>query len=238
MVRLRYNAPMRSSRPRLLPLAQGTTKELLLTGAPCVASLLTAMVWPTLFTVSLAAILVVLFGLVLFFFRDPERQPPAAEGAFLAPADGEVMEVGRVQEPLFIQGEALRIGIFMSVLSVHVNRSPIDGRVALLKHNPGLFLQAFRPESSELNENNLVGLTYPGGKVLLKQIAGILARRIVCWASVGQELRAGERFGLIKLGSRVEIFVPPDSIPQVELGDKTTAGVTVVARLKASPDDE
>jgi phosphatidylserine decarboxylase len=166
---------------------------------------------------------------MLYFYRDPTRTSPAGEGLVLAPADGQVMEVRQVDEPRFLQEEAHKISIFMSLFDVHVNRAPVKGEVALVRHVPGQFLQAFRPESSEVNEHNLVGLNTPYGKVLVKQISGIMARRIVCWVRPGQEVKPGERLGLIKLGSRVDLFLPLDAEPAVQVGDKVVAGKTVIA---------
>jgi phosphatidylserine decarboxylase len=120
----------------------------------------------------------------------------------------------------------------MSLLNVHVNRAPVEGRVALVRHVPGRFLQAFRPEASDVNEHNLIGLESCQGRVLVKQVAGILARRIVCWVQISQEMHAGERLGVIKFGSRVELYLPLDVEPVVQVGDRVRAGVTVVARWK------
>ena len=133
------------------------------------------------------------------FFRDPERVSPVSDRLFLGPADGRVMAVERIREPLFLQGEALKISIFMSLLDVHVNRAPIDGRVVFVQHVPGQFLQAFRPEASELNEHNLIGLDSRYGNVLVRQVAGIMARRVVCWVQPDQRLAMGERLGVIKV---------------------------------------
>ncbi len=224
---------MRDS-PQAFPirLARGAERELIGTGIPLVLAVVAAILWPGLVTFLLAGLMIVLFVLLLYFFRDPQRTPPADEGLFLAPADGQVVEVDRVHEPRFLQGEGLKIGIFMSLFDVHVNRAPMGGRVALTEHVPGQFLQAFRPEASEVNEHNLVGLESRYGRILIKQIAGILARRVVCWVGVEQRLRAGERLGVIKLGSRVEVYLPPGAEPVVVVGDRTRAGVTAVARWK------
>jgi phosphatidylserine decarboxylase len=126
----------------------------------------------------------------------------------------------------------VKISVFMSLFNVHVNRAPVEGRVALVRHVPGRFLQAFRPEASDVNEHNLIGLESRQGRVLVKQVAGILARRIVCWVQISQEMHAGERLGVIKFGSRVELYLPPGAEPVVQVGDRVRAGVTVVARWK------
>ena len=228
-----YNVGMRDFRASFpLRLARGAGKELITAGVPLVFALVASVAWPGPCTFLLAGLLVVLFALLLYFFRDPRRIPPAGEGLFLAPADGRVVEVRRVCEPCFLGGEGLKIGIFMSLLDVHVNRAPLEGQVALVEHVPGQFLQAFRPEASEVNEHNLVGLESCYGRVLVKQVAGILARRVVCWVRPGQKLRAGDRLGVIKFGSRVELYLPLGAEPVVRVGDQARAGLTVIARWK------
>jgi len=213
-------------------LARGAEKELAIAGIPLVLAVTAAIVWPRLYTVLLAGLFIALFVVLLHFFRDPKRTPPTGEGVFLAPADGQVMEIRQVHEPGFLGGEALKVGIFMSLSNVHVNRAPVGGQVVLVEHVPGQFLQAFRPEASEVNEHNLVGLETGYGRVLVKQIAGILARRVVCWVRPGQRLEAGERLGVIKFGSRVELYLPLGAEPLVRVGEQVRAGVTVVARWK------
>jgi phosphatidylserine decarboxylase len=217
---------------RLLRLARGAEKELVLIGIPLILSVIALIARPALSTFILTAFLSTLFALLLYFFRDPERTPPSGEGLILAPADGQVMAVEQVHEARFLGGEALKISIFMSLFDVHVNRAPTDGQVALVEHVPGQFLPAYRPEASEANEHNLIGLQSPQGKILVRQVAGIMARRIVCWARPGQELQAGERLGLIKLGSRVDLYLPPGAEPEVLVGERTRAGVTSIARWK------
>jgi len=224
---------MRDSRLDLpFRLARGAEKELAIAGTPLVLAVIAAIVWPRLYTVLLAGLFIALFAVLLHFFRDPERVPPTGEGVFLAPADGQVVEIRQVHEPGFLGGEALKVGIFMSLSNVHVNRAPVGGRVVLVQHVPGQFLQAFRPEASEVNEHNLVGLETGYGRVLVKQIAGILARRVVCWVRPGQRLEAGERLGVIKFGSRVEMYLPLGAQPLVRVGEQVHAGITVVARWK------
>ena len=215
-----------------LRLARGVEKELIIAGIPVILALAASIVWPGPCTFFPAGLLIALFALLLYFFRDPKRIPPMGEGLILAPADGRVMEVQQVHEPRFLQGEGLKISIFMSLFDVHINRAPVEGRVALVEHVPGQFLQAFRPEASEANEHNLVGLKSRYGRVLVKQVAGILARRVVCWVRPGQKLRAGDRLGIIKFGSRVDLYLPPEAEPVVQVGDQAHAGVTVIARWK------
>lgn len=201
-------------------------------GIPLILALVASLIWPGLHTFLPAGLLTTLFALLLYFFRDPERTSPAGEGVFLAPADGRVVEVKQVHEPRFLQGEGLKIGIFMSLLDVHVNRVPVEGQVVLVEHVPGQFLQAFRPEASEVNEHNLVGLESRHGRVLVKQVAGIMARRVVCWVRPGQKVQAGDRLGVVKFGSRVDLYLPPGAASAVRVGDRARGGVTVIARWK------
>jgi phosphatidylserine decarboxylase len=190
-------------------LAQGVTKELTTVGILLALAVVASIIWPGPLIFLLAGLLVILSAFLLYFFRDPHRTPPPGEGLILAPADGEVVEVRHVHESRFLQGEALRISIFMSLFNVHVNRAPVEADVTWVEHVPGQFLQAFRPEASDVNEHNLIGMETHHGRVLVRQIAGILARRIVCWVHPGQSLPAGGRLGLIKLGSRVDLYLPP-----------------------------
>ena len=201
-------------------------------GIPLILALVASLIWPGPATLIPAGLLTTLFALLLYFFRDPERTSPAGEGVFLAPADGRVVEVKQVHEPRFLQGEGLKISIFMSLLDVHVNRVPVEGQVVLVEHVPGQFLQAFRAEASEVNEHNLVGLESRHGRVLVKQVAGIMARRVVCWVRPGQKVQAGDRLGVVKFGSRVDLYLPPGAASAVRVGDRARGGVTVIAQWK------
>ncbi len=181
---------------------------------------------------SLAAFGLLLF--VAFFFRDPDRQVRASPDAILAPADGQVTDVSEVFEEQFLKQTAMRVGIFLSLFDVHINRSPIDGRVSYLKYKKGRFRPAFRTEATVENERNLIGLDGQRGRVLVVQIAGILARRIECHVIEGDDLEIGQRFGMIRFGSRTELFLPGTSIQVlVNPGDYVKAGETVVGRWKS-----
>jgi phosphatidylserine decarboxylase len=169
--------------------------------------------------------------LVLNFFRDPERAIPSGDGLVIAPADGKIISIGRVVEPDFIRGEALQVCIFMSPLDVHVNRYPISGRVGYFRHIAGKFVPAFRDKASELNERTIIGIERGDLKVLFKQIAGSLARRIVADISVGATAVAGERFGMIRFGSRVDVLMPVTAEVNVSVNDRAVAGETVLATL-------
>ncbi|HEX5632915.1 MAG TPA: phosphatidylserine decarboxylase family protein [Gemmatimonadales bacterium] len=167
---------------------------------------------------------------VVAFFRDPVREGERGASVAIAPADGKVVDVREVDEPSFVGGKALRICIFMNVFDVHVNRYPLDGTVAFRHYNPGKFLHAAHEKASLDNEQSSVGLQTSRGKVLVRQIAGLIARRIVTDHGLGTSVRQGERLGLIRFGSRVDLFLPTDAVPAVKVGDRTTAGQTVVAR--------
>jgi len=166
---------------------------------------------------------------VVAFFRDPERAWSRGDRLVVAPADGEVVSLLEVEEPAFLHGRALRMSIFMNVFDCHVNRYPLDGRVAYRHYNAGRFGHAGAEKASLSNEQASVGLDTPQGKVLVRQIAGLVARRIVTDHEVGTDVRQGERMGMIRFGSRVDLFLPPGTRTLVQVGTKTRAGVTVVA---------
>lgn len=177
-----------------------------------------------------------IIGLLLFFlvftlnfFRDPERQTPEGDNLIISPADGEVVLIKEVREEEFIKGDAIQVSIFMSPLNVHVNRFPISGTVGFYKYFPGEYLVAYDEKSSLRNERTHIGVGNTKVKVLFKQIAGFVARRIVADLKVGDPAVVGQRFGMIKFGSRVDVLVPKGTEIKVKLGDITVAGETVVA---------
>jgi phosphatidylserine decarboxylase len=178
-----------------------------------------------------AALSILVAAFVLYFFRNPERTPPSDENAVVAPADGTVIVVERVPEtPL--GAEALKISIFMSVFNVHVNRVPFSGKVVEKIDYSGKFFDARHGSASFENERSVIVLeTLSGMRLAFVQIAGLIARRIVSYPVIGDNLVRGERYGLIRFGSRVDIFLPPHLNPQVKLGDITVAGETVLARI-------
>jgi phosphatidylserine decarboxylase len=174
-----------------------------------------------------------LVGIVVWFFRDPDRSGDPDPATLLSPADGRVADIVEVDESDFIGGRALRIGIFLSPLNVHVNRVPCDGIVRFVRFKSGECLPAYNPRAPERNESVALGLQLSDGrKILVKQITGVLARRIVCEARDGATLRRGERYGMIKFGSRTELYVPLSCAPQlaVKLGDTVRGGETVLCR--------
>jgi phosphatidylserine decarboxylase len=168
-------------------------------------------------------------GFCLYFFRDPERTPPPGEGLVVSPADGRVLEVRAEREEHFLGAPATRMSIFMSPLDVHVNRSPVSGTVEVVRHTSGKFRAAFKGKASLDNERNAVVLDGAGRRYVVVQIAGALARRIVCARGPGDRLARGERFGMIMFGSRVDLFLPPDVQTRVAQGARVLAGETVVA---------
>ena len=167
---------------------------------------------------------------VVAFFRDPERAGPRGGDLVLAPADGRVVSITEVDEPAFFGEATTRVSIFMNVFDCHVNRYPTDGTVAYRHYNAGRFLHAAGEKASLDNEQSSVGLTTPRGKVLIRQIAGLVARRIVTDHQVGTAVHQGDRLGMIRFGSRVDLFLPRGAQVLVREGDKTRVGLTLVAR--------
>jgi phosphatidylserine decarboxylase len=179
----------------------------------------------------LAIVITVLALWVAYFFRDPERAGERGSNLIVAPADGKLIMITEVDEPAFIGGKAVRLSIFMNVFNVHVNRYPVDGTVEYVHYNPGRFLNAAAEKSSLENEQSSIGIDAGKHRILVRQIAGLIARRIVTYAQKGQQVKQGERMGLIRFGSRVDVFIPTDARLRVQLGTLTTAGTTVLAEL-------
>lgn len=180
----------------------------------------------------LAAVVLLLLALwVAYFFRDPERTGERGSSLVVSPADGKLIMITEVDEPNFVKGRAVRLSIFMNVFNVHVNRYPVDGVVRYVHYNEGKFLNAAAEKSSLENEQMSVGIEAPKHRILVRQIAGLIARRIVTYSKVGDAAKQGERMGIIRFGSRVDVFIPTNSTVRARLGDLTTAGVTVLAEL-------
>ncbi len=173
---------------------------------------------------------VILFS--LNFFRDPDRLTPTGNDYVISPADGTVVAVKEVNEEVYLKGVAMQISIFMSPLNVHVNRIPISGKVGYFDYVKGKYFAAFEDKASLDNEQTHIGIDNGRFKVLFKQIAGFIARRIVCNLNVGDDVAAGKRFGMIKFGSRVDVFVPKNSDIKVSVGEKTTAGESLLAVVR------
>lgn len=174
----------------------------------------------------------IFFLFTLYFFRDPQRITPKEENAIFSPADGKIIIISEIEDTSFIKEKVTKVSIFMSPLNVHVNRIPIDGKVEYVKYNEGEFSAAFLDKASEKNERSTVGLSTKSGKIMFTQIAGAIARRIVNTLSVGQEVKAGQKYGMIKFGSRVDILLPKNAKLNVKLEQKVTAGETIIAWFK------
>ncbi|MFA5293688.1 MAG: phosphatidylserine decarboxylase [Phycisphaerae bacterium] len=196
--------------------------------------------------IALAAVNIVLFWIIeavlavvliwmLSFFRDPYRRVPAGDDLILSPADGTISDIEIVDEPSFIDGKATRIGIFLSIFSVHINRTPCAVRIENITYHKGRFINALNPDSGKVNESNNIAMTRqknPNDKMLVRQISGAIARRIVCDAEQGQEFTGGAIFGMIKFGSRTELYLPAESSAKITVkkGDKVNAGLSILAQ--------
>lgn len=174
----------------------------------------------------------VFFLFSLYFFRNPKRRVPLDERNALSPADGVVMDVTRVKETTFLGEEVWKVTIFLSIFNVHFNRCPVAGRVDLIKYVPGKFLPAFKSHASEINERNYVVFNTGKNRVMVCQITGFIARRVVCWAKKGEDFKQGDLFGLIKFGSCTEIYLPLSYSIVVKKGNKVRGGLSVVGRLE------
>ncbi|OGU03129.1 MAG: phosphatidylserine decarboxylase [Gemmatimonadetes bacterium GWC2_71_10] len=181
-----------------------------------------------------AAVVLPVIGLLLtvwlfVFFRDPVREGPRGDQLVVSPADGKVISVAPVDETMYLHSTATRISIFMNVFNVHVNRYPVSGEIEIVHYNPGEFLVASEEKASLVNEQASVGILGPRGQLLVRQIAGMVARRIVTDGNPGDTVRQGERLGMIRFGSRVDVFLEPGAAVQVQVGQKVHAGLTVLA---------
>jgi len=196
--------------------------------AVCILLLFIGIGFGTIWLIVLSLLLLIW---VCIFFRDPERTPDA-EGAkiILAPADGQIRKIEVVEEPHFLKGQALRVTTFLSIFDVHVQRSPYAGEVALIHYQEGSFAPAYFNSADE-NEANLMGLQTALGSLAITQMTGILARRIVCWVSKGDVLEKGQRYGLIKFGSRVDLYLPLDAKVEVQVGQRVYGGQSVMAQF-------
>ncbi len=182
-------------------------------------------------SVWLSLIFLALFFFAIAFFRDPDRSVPAEPTLIVAPADGRVRDIVELDEKEVLKTKTRRVGIFLSIFDVHTNRAPIDGRIIYRQHHEGLCLDARDPNCSEKNEAMTWAFENPRGAIVVRQLTGAIARRIVAWANVGDELKKGERFGMIRFGSRTELYLPLDAEVLVKAGDHVSGGSTVIARL-------
>jgi len=198
-------------------------------GASAFATAILAMIGLT----ALAFIGLVITFFICWFFRDPDRIIPTQEGAVVSPADGKVIFRDIVEDCPFIEGPCLKISIFMSIFNVHVNRIPHEGTISRVAYNPGKFFTANLDKASRDNEQNAVVVQIEKGrKICFIQIAGLVARRIICRVQEGDSLLRGQRFGMICFGSRLDIYLPPDTVPKISIGEKVKAGTSVLGYLK------
>ena len=195
------------------------------------AILLILAIASAFFSVWLSLVFVALILYTLAFFRDPNRSDPSDQCAVVAAADGTVADVEEVDEKEFLKARTRRVGIFLSIFDVHTNRAPVAGRIAFQQFRKGLFFDARRPECSEKNEAMTWAFQNPRATIVVRQLTGAIARRIVGWAKVGDELKRGERFGMIRFGSRTEVYLPLDAEILVRVGDHVKGGASVIARL-------
>jgi len=198
-----------------------------------VIALIGAIIHPAIFAVGIAATL-----FTLFFFRDPERKIVGTEGQILAPADGKVLSIDEVEENEFIGGRCKRVSIFLSIFDVHINRAPVGGTVEMLRYTRGKFGFANTIDASLYNESNMIGIDSGGAKFAVKQITGAVARRIVCHCRAKQALKPGDRIGMIRFGSRTELYVPPESEIFVSVGQKVKGGLSLIGVLHGPVEKE
>ena len=181
------------------------------------------------FLIVLSVFLTVMGLFVLYFFRNPARQIPDGDRVIVSPADGKIVEICEEMEPHYLKEKSVRVSIFLSIFDVHVNRFPMAGTVRMMFYKPGKFLPAYRSKASEKNEHTCIGIECKNGvKMTVKQIAGIAARRIVCHAKPGKSFGTGERFGLIRFGSRTDLFLPVGTPLSIKVGDKVHGGSTII----------
>jgi phosphatidylserine decarboxylase len=205
-------------------------------GWPFLAGTVVVAILVTLWSPAVSIIFWIIALFVLQFFRDPPRMAPDSAAAVLSPADGRVVAVETVRDP-YADREALKISVFMNVFNVHSNRAPVDGQVLDVQYFPGKFFNAALDKASLENERNAMVLRTPGGHVVTAvQVAGLVAKRILCYARKHDTLVRGQRYGFIRFGSRVDVFLPPAARPRVALGDKVSATSTVLADLPAIND--
>ena len=185
-----------------------------------------------IFAYTIYTALFLLCALILYFFRDPKRETPEADNLIISPADGKVVLIQEVNEPEYMQGKAIQVSIFLSPLDVHVNRNPLHGTLEYLKYYPGKYLMAWEDHASEENERAHFGVKHPSGmKMMFKQITGFLARRIVYHIEEGDELKAGEKFGIMKFGSRMDLLLPENVNITVKKGERTVAGESIIGEI-------
>jgi phosphatidylserine decarboxylase len=219
------------SKDRWWPFAQGGGVTIAVFTVLWATAVTLWAVWQNWATGLFLFVMSALWLLILYFFRDPNRQVIDKPGLIIGPGDGEVVEIVHEREDYYLKEDVIRISIFLSITDVHVQRVPLGGEVTVIDHQPGQYLQAFKPEASDVNEYIAMVTESGYGRVLIKQIAGILARRCVNYAKPGDTLQTGQRFGLIRFSSRLDLFLPPNAQLLVKIGDKIEGGLTPIAQL-------
>ena len=214
-----------------MPIDRSGVPFLVAAAIPAVALVVLDLLW-------WAVPFVIVSGVFLFFFRDPARHPPRAKGLVLAPADGRILVAGEVVSGDPPEGTWWQVSIFLSPIDVHINRVPIGGEVTHVHRQSGKFLAAYRSEASSSNERTEVAFRHNDVVIVCRQIVGVLARRIVCRVSVGHEVHAGDRFGIMKFGSRIDLFIPRTATIAVVQGQRVRGGESVVARLQGDEKPE
>ena len=187
-----------------------------------------------LYLLGFILISIILFSMgffVFFFFRNPKRIIPDGQGIILSPADGKIVDIKKIKEETYLNSEMISISIFLSIFNVHINRAPYLGIVKKMEYSKGRFYPASREKASLLNEHNSILISYRDLNILVRQIAGVIARRVVCWVKEGDYLDRGQRLGFIRFGSRVDILLPLDIEVIVRLGDRVRGGETVIGKL-------
>jgi phosphatidylserine decarboxylase len=191
--------------------------------------------WDSRIAFGISLVLAILTVFTAYFFRDPDRSADLETGTLVSPGDGVVVEIDTLESHPFIGDKTIQVSVFLSIFDVHVNRVPATGVIDYVDYNPGKFFAAYEDKASELNEQTEIGMvTETGRKVAFKQIAGLIARRVVCRLKAGDNVAAGDRFGLIRFGSRVDLLVPEDCRIDVKLGDRVYGGETVLGKLEAA----
>ena len=200
-------------------------------GLPVIVFFVLLTILSAFIHISIGIIFLILLSFCIFFFRDPEREITKGENIVLAPADGKVVAIEQIQDSKISDEPVNRISIFLSIFDAHINRAPVDGEIVYLEYSKGRFLDARNPKASEVNENNFIVLSHKGAKIALRQIAGKIARRVVCKCNKGDKLKIGERIGMIRFGSRTDLFLPMNAEISVKIGDMVKAGITIMGKL-------
>ena len=200
-------------------------------GLPIIVFFVLLTILSAFIHISIGIIFLILLSFCIFFFRDPEREITKGENIVLAPADGKVVAIKQIQDSKISDEPVNRISIFLSIFDVHINRAPVDGEIVYLEYSRGKFLDARNPKASEVNENNFMVLSHKETKIALRQIAGKIARRVVCKCNNGDKLKIGERIGMIRFGSRTDLFLPMNAKINAKIGDMVKAGITIIGKL-------